>query len=261
MKSYQSKLLKYMGTGLLGFPVWYLLLTVTFFNIPASNILDVLFSPFYYFVSFWVVLAGYGLREMHRWAWYVLVFSMSLVVYQNFVLILNYSENQHGALTFLISFIGMGLFLYWIAKEIRVPYFFPRIKWWESDLNPQFSTEAWIEFPNGKKIKGQILDFSVSGCFIKSKEDFESNTEIQLQFKLFGEDIFCNGVVVWITKGAVTHPKGIGVKFSELAKDQKRLLRFAVREARRVSAEGLSKGKLKDVFRDEGVREKNEEED
>ena len=73
----------------------------------------------------------------------------------------------------------------------------------------------------GQKFSSYILDISNSGAFIETSEPFSSGLKMLLEFsspqdrqplKLIGE-------IVWVA------PRGIGVKFQHLTKDQLRILK------------------------------------
>ena len=48
---------------------------------------------------------------------------------------------------------------------------------------------------------------------------------VEMSFKVFGLAVDCKGTVVWRTQSTVTHPKGVGIKFSLETRPQKRVLR------------------------------------
>jgi Tfp pilus assembly protein PilZ len=74
-------------------------------------------------------------------------------------------------------------------------------------------------------IDGEILDLSLGGCFVKLRSGLRRDELIQLDFTVFGLMVQVHGAVVWCTQSTVTHPKGVGVKFSLENRAQKRVLR------------------------------------
>jgi len=235
VKQYTSRILKSLAALFLGFPVLYLVWVAAVFDIPINTCFSILLSPFFYVVSIAVMVAGYGLWEMQRWSWHVLLVSQCLVFYESAVFILNYSESHHKFLAFILSgFLQWGL-VYRVSKEIRVPYFFPNIRWWES--NPRYKLSVPVTLMRKEKDaqEGEILDLSMLGCFIKVQEGLLQDETVTLRFKLFGNDVQCEGRVVWLAQSAVTHPKGVGVKFGLLTKVHRRSLRGINRRLRKIA--------------------------
>jgi hypothetical protein len=235
VKQYTTKVLKSLAALFLGFPLLYLIWVATVFDMPLNTCIGILLSPFFYIVSISVMVAGYGLWEMRRWSWHVFLLSQVLVFYENALFILHYSESHHKALAFFLSsFLQVGL-IYRLAKEIRVPYFFPKIRWWESNPRYKLSVPVTVIRKEGSMQEGEILDLSVLGCFIKLRPDLLQDESISLQFSLFGYDMKCEGRVVWTTQSAVTHPKGVGVKFGLLSKSNRRSLRAISRRLKKIA--------------------------
>lgn len=239
MKRYITRFLKSLAVVLIGFPFFYIILAAMIYDIPLKGCGKILLSPFYYFVSLSAVIAGYGLWEARRWSWYVFVLFQVLLGLENASILLNYSESHHKISGFVFSLLLQGLLIFRVAKEIRVPYFFPKIRWWESNPRYRLSTPVKISRKNKQGVEevleGEILDVSVAGCFVKLRQDLRLDEKIVLQFHLFHFDFSCEGTAVWCTQSAVTHPKGVGIKFGILSRNQKRVLRFISRRLRKIA--------------------------
>jgi Tfp pilus assembly protein PilZ len=235
VKQYTSKFLKTVAAFFIVFPVGYIVFAAMLFDIPLNACASILLSPFYYVVSLTAVAAGYGLWEMRRWSWYLFVVSQILIFYETALFVSNYAESHHKGVAFLFSFlIQLGL-VYRVGKEIRVPYLFPRIRWWESNPRYRFSVPVQVVRKNGDVFTGELLDLAVAGCFIKLRYDLTLDEEVLLKFNVYGFDLQCQACAVWLAQSAVTHPKGIGCKFGSHSKSQKRALRAINRRLRKVS--------------------------
>lgn len=235
MKRYTSRFLKSVALLYLGFPFFYILLCALLFDIPLQSCLRVLLSPFYYLLSILAVTVGYALWEVRRWGWYAFVVTNVLIAYENAVLVNEYGETHHKLLSFLASLAFLLVVSYRVGKEIRVPYFFPKIRWWESNPRYRLSVPAKISRV-GNELEGQILDLSLGGCFLKIRGDVAQDEYVTLNFQVFGFDVQCQGVVVWRTQSTVTHPKGVGVKFTQLNRPQRRVLRQVNQRLRKIAA-------------------------
>jgi hypothetical protein len=63
----------------------------------------------------------------------------------------------------------------------------------------------------------------------------QQDETLDLRFTLFGEPIECRGIVVWRTQSAVTHPRGIGVKFVGVSKPTRRTLKAADQRLKKIA--------------------------
>jgi uncharacterized membrane protein (DUF2068 family) len=236
VKKYSSRTLKSVAFLYMAFPGAYILFTALLFDMPAQQCVRILLSPSYYVLSLIAVIAGYGLWEMKRWSWYVFLFATILMVYANAVYVSAYGESHHKAAAFIISIlIDIGL-IFRVGREVRVPYFLPKIRWWESNPRYKLVAAARITREDGTSFEGEILDLSMGGCFLKLKQELNQDEPISIRFEVFGHSVECAGSVVWRTQSAVTHPKGIGLKFSLLPRSQKRTLRAITHRLRKIAA-------------------------
>lgn len=234
MKNSVTRTFKAISMSYLFFPVIYLLLAAVFFDMSGSHLLSVLLSPFFYILTFWAILTGYGFWEMRRWAWYTFIFTNILITYQCADIVINYSDTHHPAFSFFVSFGLISFITYQISKEIRVPYFLPRIRWWESNSAFQLQLPVLLLLKDGRTVEGTILDFSLKGCFIKTKQSLPYETKVSIGFRIFGQLIRSFGIVVWKTESTVTLPKGIGVKFESMGRRMRKKMRIAERRVQRV---------------------------
>lgn len=235
MKRYTSRFLKSVALLYLGFPFLYVLFCAVLFDIPMQACFRVLLSPFYYLLSIFAVAVGYGLWEVRRWGWYAFVITNVLIAYESAVLVNEYGETHHKLLSFLASLGFLLVISYRVGREIRVPYFFPKIRWWESNPRYRLSVPAKIS-RMGTEMEGQILDLSLGGCFLKVRSDLPQDEYVTLDFKVFGYEIRCQGIVVWRTQSTVTHPKGVGIKFTQLTRQQRRVLAQVNRRLKKIAA-------------------------
>ncbi len=222
----------------LTFPSLNLILTLALFNIRLDDGLQLLAKPTLYLISGVVWLAAYGLWDLKRWSWPMLVFSQLLIFYQNLLLLVEFSHSPHPWLALLFSGLIQAIFLFQVSQEIRVPYFFPRIHWWEN--NSRYSLAIPVALlPETSLTKpllaSTILDLSPQGCFIKTREDLPLNQVVQLRFTYAGLPIQCKGLIVWITATTVTRPAGIGVKFFLLSSENRKALKLIHRRLKKLA--------------------------
>jgi hypothetical protein len=227
----------------MAFPLTYLVSAALLFDIPVASCGKILLSPFFYLLSLLAVLVGYGLWEMRHWSWYWMLVTNILIAYENAVVTHQYAESHHKVLAYIASLLLIAALMNRVSREVRVPYFFPKIRWWESNPRYKLSVSARVGRPSSVKqgevdpvLEGEILDLSMGGCFLKLRTELEQGELVTLNFKVFGMVVECNGNVVWRTRSTVTHPKGVGVKFVVSTRPQKRVLRQINARLRKIAA-------------------------
>lgn len=235
MKEHTSRFLRATAYVYLAFPVSYLVYAALLFNLSPQRSVHIFFSFGYWALSLTGIAVGYGFREMTRWSWNVFLLNSLFLAYANALIAIRYSESNNRFLAFLVS-IGLlvGLMVR-LGREVRVPYFLPRIRWWETNPRYKLSVPVKVE-RTGSGFEGEILDLSMGGCFIKSRMDLNQNERILSRFEVFGEALEVGGTVVWRSQSSVTHPKGVGVKFDELDKLQRKIMKAAVLHLKKISA-------------------------
>jgi len=225
LKYYLSNTLRAIALFYISFPITYPILIGFWFHIPASKLLTLSLSPIYWFVVILAVVSGFGMLNAKRWSWYVFFVSSCLIIYENAYIASTHGGNQYSLFAFLITLLFTAWFVFRVGKELQVPYMYPKIKWWESDPNKKLSLPVRV-IRNHQESEGEILDLGISGCFIKSVADYDLDEAVSIRFVLFGYDIFCEGNIVWKAMSAVTHPKGVGMRFKGLDKHTKRKLKI-----------------------------------
>lgn len=216
---------------MVGFPIFYLLFAAFIFDLRSKGILSVVLSPLFYLASFFWIMTGIGLRQFKHWAWYTFLAAQFFVTYLNALNLVTYSDSGSKGIAFVLTvLIQLYVFLA-VSNEIRVPFLFPKIKWWESGLAAMHHLPVEV-FHVGSVTgtsMGQLLDIDAKGCFIKCPSDFEDLEKIKIRMTDLEMQMDVPGRILWIAESAVTHPKGIGVQFYDLDRARKRKLRGLIR--------------------------------
>jgi Tfp pilus assembly protein PilZ len=154
-----------------------------------------------------------------------------LAAYFNALILVNFSQSEFKGFAFILVLALQYLVFILVSREIRVPYFFPRINWWESGIAGihHLSVELSPTQSGVPAAKGQLLDLSQRGCFIKSPLDYRLHDPIQIRIEAYGQELQLSGKIVWNAKSAVTHPKGIGVRFNDFERPLRRKVRVLIR--------------------------------
>ncbi|NUM89405.1 MAG: PilZ domain-containing protein [Bdellovibrionales bacterium] len=233
-ESIQPRFVKFLGYALLSFPGTYILLLATFYNLSLSKMAWMFFTWPYVAHSLFALFTGFALLRMKPYAWHAYVAHTIFVLVEQAHVSFRYAERPNVGIPLGVAMaVTLGL-LWFLKRELRVPYFSPRIAWWESD--PRYKISVPTQMTSADRLyQGEIMDVSATGCFIKIKAGFRVDQPITVKFSLFDRQFSCPGKVVWRTEGGVTHPKGVGVRFMALEKTVETDLRATVKKLRNLS--------------------------
>jgi hypothetical protein len=223
-----SKYMWFITLFMLVFPITYLVFASLIFELHSQGILSVVLSPLFYLASFFWIISGSGIRRIQKLAWYTFLAAQLFITYLNALNLVNYSHSDYKSYAFILTVLIQSYVYLVVYNELRVPYLFPRIKWWESGLAGMFHLPAEIMHVSSAigVSNGQILDISGKGCFFKSPNDFQPFEKVKVLIEQYGHKVDVAGIVVWNAESTVTHPKGVGIRFQGL--DRKRRRRLSV---------------------------------
>lgn len=210
---------------MVGFPVAYLIFATVIFELDSKGLLSVVLSPLLYLSSFFWIISGVGIRRLRKWSWYTFLIAQFFITYLNALNLVLHSNSEFKVWAFAFTILIQAFVLTAVSKEIRVPYLFPRIRWWESGIAGMPHLPIEFVVPQNQGRVGQILDLNPRGCFIKSPHDFSILDQVTFVVSAFNQTVELSGKVMWNAKSTVTHPKGIGVRFGDLDRKKRRILR------------------------------------
>lgn len=152
-----------------------------------------------------------GLYKVRLWAWYYfLVHSICTFVLSMFGGGFDHFRLSYATLINAIFLVPIGFF---ISKEIRVPYFNPRVRWWEQST--RFLHDVKV------KISGRATttyDFSDTGAFISDENaaSLSIGETLPVEIDLDKTLINCYADVRWINLKRGKYPVGYGIKFEKV---------------------------------------------
>jgi Tfp pilus assembly protein PilZ len=227
-----SRYTAFLTHFMVAFPLAYLAFASLIFELNSKGILRVVLSPLFYLASFFWIMTGVGLKRLRKWSWYTFIGAQFFITYLNALNLLEHSESEFKTWAFGFTILIQSYVFLAIRREIRVPYLFPKINWWESGIAGMSNLPVEVTHLGNSKgtTPGQILDLSQKGCFIKTHLDFESFEKVSIHLQAFDQDLELPGIVMWNAKSTVTHPKGIGVRFGDLNRKSKRSLRVVAQK-------------------------------
>lgn len=173
-------------------------------------------------ISMWLLAIplAYGLFRVRLWAWfYFIIHSVGMFVLSFFNM-----DGFHPTSATIINFFFLIPIGYFISKEIRTPYFNPRVRWWTQPKRLQHT----INIKMGNK-EYNTFDISEEGAFLVF--DKPPNVEIghvkPIEILLDKDFIHCDCEVRWVNNEAGHYPLGCGIKFSGLtSRDRSRVRNF-----------------------------------
>lgn len=233
--SYTSRTIKAISFLWLSLPIMFLIYSMLILSVNLSGIVKIILSPGYWMVCALAVLAAHGVMRIRWYGWYAFVLSNLTVSYETAVTLAYFSDSDFKFAIFLATALFQAVLIFLVGREIRVPYYFPRIRWWESDPRYKLSVPTKIVRGDKSEIEGEIMDISMGGCFVKTHHYFVPDEPVSLDFTLFERPLSCPGNIVWRTESMVTHPKGVGIKFESLNKDTVYCLKQATQKLRKLA--------------------------
>lgn len=228
------RFVSFLAYLLWSFPFTYIFVLGTFYNLPASTMAKIFFSFYYIVHSAFAIFLGFSLLRMRHYAWHLYLFHSFLVVVEQIAIAYGYAENHIPEIPLTLMCAGTAGLVLALKFELRVPYFSPKIAWWESDPRYKISVPAEMTCAD-HFYRGDIMDISSSGAFIKTKDPLRVDQVVVIKFSLFDHKFECEGRVVWRTETGVTHPKGVGVRFVNLDKPAQGELRETVKKLKSLS--------------------------
>lgn len=233
--SYTTRTLRAISYLWMSMPLTYLLYAKLVIAANTKGVVAILLSPSYWAVSALAFAAGRGILLIRWYGWYAFILSNITLAYITAVTLAQYSARESEVLVFLATGLVQLSLIFLVGREIRVPYFFPKIRWWESDPRYKLSVPVKIIRPDKSELEAEIMDISLGGCFMKTHHYFLTDELVVLNFTLFERPLNCPGKIVWTTESTVTHPRGIGIKFEPLDKDTTYCLKQATEKLRKLA--------------------------
>jgi len=154
-------------------------------------------------------IVGVLVLMVRRISWYAIIGYSAYVIAANIVLM----RAHHARPTLVAVFVPLAVLIivYFASREIRSPYFNPRLRWWVTDRE-RFKLRAEIDADPA--IVAETLDISGTGVFLVTDHGMRPGSTFAL--KLFFEDaaLTTHASVVWASDGK-RRPRGIGAKFDD----------------------------------------------
>lgn len=152
-------------------------------------------------------IAGISIYLMKRWSYIVFFIALIWSTLGN-LRYWDYAINTlpHLSLIMMMA-LNLGLVTYFLLPAVRITYFNPKVRWWES--KPRYPLQLPIKIskqtPSGTpehgphypwQFQGTVQNISESGIFLQYKEGLALNETIRIGFDILGQWFEVSGVVV-----------------------------------------------------------------
>lgn len=174
-------------------------------------------NPLEFILFFSPIAIAYGLLKVKKWGWwYLLVYSVTLILYNliSFILL----KDQYHGISLIQTIFTSALAIYFLKKDISAPYFKMYPRGWRGELRHPIATEI--------KINNRLIvtrDLSFSGFYVESSDfTFDLNEEVKFTFLINEALQFAVGVVR-------IDPNGVGFAFRNLSNENISLLKEIIK--------------------------------
>ena len=216
-------------------PVFFI---IQYFYFSHTSLLDgstwqTLLTP--YKLSFIIIppIIAYGIFKIHSWGWFLSLVHMFYILGNNTLAFLVGSRTPPWAIL-IFSIVTLGVLLTFVRKEIRAPYFNPRVRWWES--KPRYAISLKVEMENQRtQISGETFNISEGGMFMVSDADVKINEEFGIQMIRNGSNpVQSHGKIVWVNPAGQSLPQGFGFQFTRIEKSAISEIRQYIKDQKKV---------------------------
>ncbi len=198
-------------------------LAIIWLTLNGSDGLDMdSFDPAVVALGLLSTVVGYGIWKVRPWGYYSFLASAG---FATICLFYQFSEmpTMIDFLIFVCFAVTMGIASFFLQAHIHASYFNPNTAWGRRD--PRFQVEVNIQFEvNGQSCIGGLYDISAGGCFTALDTDLKVGEVFNLRMILQGHDLLLPVKVVRVGED----PKGYGLMFTSLNRDQRRLIQNVI---------------------------------
>lgn len=169
---------------------------------------------------FWLsaIPLSIGLYKVRLWAWYY------FIIHSTGMFVLSMFGSGHFRISYatIVNILFLLPIGYFISKSIRVPYFNPRMRWWEQST--RFLHDVKL------KLSGKVCDtydFSEDGAFINDEAagSLSIGETLPVEIDLDKTVINCFADIRWINLKKSRYPVGYGIKFEKISPKDRTALR------------------------------------
>jgi len=193
-----------------------------------------LFDALQFFMIFPV--AGFAIYAMKKWSYPIFLVAMLWGFYVNYDTWHNYPQLFPLTLLIFIYVVNTAIVSYFLIPAVRMVYFNPRLRWWESKPRYRLGVSSHVKRSEGSQFDCEIGNISEGGVFLATAAGaVNTDEEIRLVFEFYQLDFDLPAKVMYL--GAVDGRMGCGVQFVGLTREQTRQVKKLVNALELLGAE------------------------
>lgn len=228
-------------------PIFIILVSFVYMSLPIFYYLQV---AYFERVHFWMVgtvlakanaadwilailsvVVGFCIYKVRLFGYYVFMgHALGILGWNIFLAVTHHNYPKVHLIIFsAITFAIIGLFL---RKNIRTPYYNPRMRWWEQEKRFNIKLPTIVTYQdNQNNSQGLTYDISASGIFFNGDIEGPVSRKVDITIDYGDMSSFnLEGEVVWITGETARHPKGGGIRFLNMDKGDRKKLRASLKD-------------------------------
>ncbi|MCP4756235.1 MAG: PilZ domain-containing protein, partial [Proteobacteria bacterium] len=178
------------------------------------------------------LVISYAVFTARFWGWLLAVAFQGALFFSSFwTLFMVQTEVTYTWQIGMLQATSVLMVLILFIREIRIPFFNPKTRWWKQDKRFLVSLDMVVKNKE-HEISGKTYDLARRGVFMISDEPVEMNERFEIRMKAPGEktEIEGEGKVVWINEGKAELPIGFGINFLFMELPGSRLVRRFVKD-------------------------------
>ena len=182
-------------------------------------------------------VVGYGIWTIRVWGYFLLIAHSLLLITSNMV-----SYMMGGTILPLwfisaVSVLSLGVIILFVRKEVRAPYFNPKVRWWKSASRYYYrDMKVLVKEYNSDKLlfEANSFDLSETGVFVSTDRAVNIGDKYSFELILVSNStLYTDGEVVWANpKNRSMFPKGFGCWFIEPNGLFRKRIRYHLRDIR-----------------------------
>lgn len=163
-------------------------------------------------------VVGYGIWAVKEWGYYLLMGHSMFLFINNVVIYAVHYTSLPIWVVAVFNLAILGIILTFVRKEVKAPYFNPKVRWWENAARYYYKDMRILvkEFNTDKLLfQANSFDLSETGIFVATDNSVRPGEKYSFELILVDNSmLYTDGEVVWINpKEKGFFPKGFGCKF------------------------------------------------
>lgn len=161
--------------------------------------------------EFWCLmpLAGFAIFYIRWWSYPVVIVATMWMATSNLATWRHNPLAVPSWIIVLMLVLDLALIGYLLLPQVRLTYFNPRVRWWETQPRYAIKTSATIQ-RGDERFDCTIENLSTGGCYIFMKSALALNDTVNVSFPLYSAQFSLVAEVVRESTGSKT---GYGLRF------------------------------------------------